>query len=259
MPDWTTNPNLAARLQKLLPLRLYIFLRNLAAAILTPILFSKRTGHFRSSLRARSVDRNGNPIPWYTYPAVDFLAGKDFTGKRILEFGAGHSTLWWMTRAAEVVGIEGSEAWVRILQNKITEQSRDRQGAFVPSVTLHLMRSATDDLRPILKGRQFDIIVVDGPDGTGCNRAQAAQYIIDLNLLAPGGAIIFDDSEGSFDTPGNEWQRSAENIKYFREHGFGRVDFFGYAPAQLQWRCTSIFFKHPCFLFEGNEPLRKSA
>ena len=130
MPDWTINTTLAGKLQKLLPLRLYILLRNLAAALLTPILFSKRTGHFRSSLQARSVDRNGNPIPWYTYPAVDFLGGKDFTGKRVLEFGAGHSTLWWMTRAAEVVGIEGSEAWVRILQNKITEQSRDRKGAF---------------------------------------------------------------------------------------------------------------------------------
>src|SRR5439155_15498718 len=220
MPDWTINTTLAGKLQKLLPLRLYIRLRNLAAAFLTPILFSKRTGHFRSSLQARSVDRNGNPIPWYTYPAVDFVAGKDFTGKRILEFGAGHSTLWWMNRAAEVVGIEGSEAWVQILQSQITKQqshdlqSRDRKGAVPAPVTLHLMRSANDDLRPLLKGRQFDIIVVDGPDGTGCNRAQAAQYIIDLNLLAPGGAIIFDDSEGSFDTPGNEWQRSAENINY---------------------------------------------
>lgn len=258
MPDWTTNPRLAERLQKALPLSVYIFLRNLASALLTPILFSKRTGHFRSSLRARSVDRDGNPIPWYTYPAFDFLAGKDYTGKRILEFGAGHSTLWWMQRAAEVVGIEGSEAWLRILQTRISEQSRDRQGALSPAVTLHLMRSPTDDLRPLLKGRQFDLIVIDGPDGAGCNRAQAAQYIIDLNLLAPGGAVIFDDSEGSFDTPGNEWQRSAENINYFRQHGFQRVDFFGYAPAQLQWRCTSIFFKHPCFLFEGKEPPRKS-
>src|SRR5687768_4876731 len=141
MPDWTTNPRLAERLQKALPLSIYIFLRNLAAAVLTPILFSKRTGHFRSSLRARSVDRQGNPIPWYTYPAFDFLAGKDYTGKRILEFGAGHSTLWWMQRAAEVVGIEGSEAWVGILQNKISEQSRDREGAVCGRVTLHLMRT----------------------------------------------------------------------------------------------------------------------
>src|SRR5688572_4811381 len=144
MPDWTTNPRLAERLQKLLPLSVYSALRNFAAAFVTPVLFSKRTGHFRSSLRARSVDRNGHPIPWYTYPAFDFLAGKDYAGKRVLEFGAGHSTLWWMRRAAEVVGIEGSEEWVRVLQTQVDK-----------NVTLHLMRTANDDLRPLLKGRQF--------------------------------------------------------------------------------------------------------
>jgi len=232
----------------MLPRSAYAFLRNLGAAFVTPLLFSKRSGHFRSSLLARSVDRDGNPIPWYTYPAFDFLAGKEYAGKRILEFGAGHSTLWWMKRAAEVVAIEGSEGWFRILQTLVAK-----------NVTLHLMHSPSDDLRPLLKGRQFDLIVIDGPDVNGCNRAQAAQYIIDFNLLATGGAIIFDDSEGSFDTPGNEWQKSAENVNYFRERGFSRVDFFGYAPAQLQWRCTSIFFKQSCFLFEGKEPPRKSA
>jgi hypothetical protein len=247
MADWTINTKLADRLRTLLPLSGYMFLRNIAAAVLTPVLFSKRTGHFRSSLKARSVDRRGNPIPWYTYPAVDFLAGKDYGGKRVLEFGAGHSTLWWMQRAAEVVAIEGSEQWLRHLQGLVSK-----------NVVLHLMRSPKEDLAPLLKGRQFDVIVIDGVDGTGCDRGQAARIIIDLNLLAPGGAIVFDDSEGSFEVAGNEWQKSAQNVNYFREHGFSRVDFFGYAPGQLQWRCTSIFFKHPCFLFDGKEVPRKS-
>jgi methyltransferase family protein len=247
MADWTINTKLADRLRTMLPLSGYMFFRNIAAALLTPVLFSKRTGHFRSSLKARSVDRDGKPIPWYTYPAVDFLAGKDYSGKRVLEFGAGHSTLWWMERAAEVVGIEGSEQWLRHLQSLVSK-----------NVILHLMRSPKEDLAPLLKGRQFDIIVIDGVDGTGCDRGQAARIIIDMNLLAPGGAIVFDDSEGSFEVPGNEWQKSAQNVNYFREHGFSRVDFFGYAPGQLQWRCTSIFFKHPCFLFDGKEVPRKS-
>lgn len=247
MADWTINTKLANRLRTALPLSAYIFLRNLAAAFLTPVLFSKRTGHFRSSLQARSVDRNGRPIPWYTYPAFDFLAGKDYAGKRVLEFGAGHSTLWWMQRATEVIAIEGSDEWLRHLQTRVDK-----------NVLLHLMRSPTEDLAPVLKGRQFDVIIIDGPDGTGCNRGQAAQIILDLNLLAPGGAIVFDDSEGSFDVPGNEWQKSGQNVAYFRERGFSRVDFFGYAPAQFQWRCTSIFFKQACFLLEGKEAPRKS-
>lgn len=247
MADWTISTKLADRLRSILPLSAYIFIRNLAAALLTPILFSQRSGHFRSSLRARSVDRNGNPIPWYTYPAFDFLAGKDYAGKRVLEFGAGHSTLWWMQRAAEVVALDGHDEWFRHLQTLVSK-----------NVTLHLMRSPTENLKPVFQGRQFDIIVIDGVDGTGCDRGQSAQVIIEYNLLAPGGAVIFDDSEGSFETPGNEWQKAGQNVNYFREHGFSRVDFFGYAPAQFQWRCTSIFFKQPCFLFEGKELPRKS-
>ena len=247
MSDWTVNTRLAERLQKGLPRPVYSFLRNSAAALLTPILFAKRTGHFRSSLRARSIDSAGNPIPWYTYPAIDFLAGKDFAGKKVLEYGAGHSTLWWMKRAAEVVAIEGSEDWYHHLLGKIGK-----------NVTLHLMRKPSEDLRPVFAGRRFDIIVIDGVDGTGCNRGESAQMIVDLDLLAPGGAIIFDDSEGSFDVPGNEWQKSSHNIVFFRDKGFSRIDFFGYAPGQMQWRCTSLFFKGNCFLFEGKEVPRKS-
>ena len=247
MADWTINTKLADRLRQALPLPLFMAARNVAAAVLTPVLFSKRTGHFRSSLRARSVDRNGDPIPWYTYPAYDLLAGKDFTGRSVLEYGAGHSTLWWMKRAAGVVAIEGNEGWYRQLLGKVGK-----------NVRLHLMKSPTEDLRPVFEGKQFDIIVIDGVDGTGCDRGQSARMVIEQNLLAPGGAVIFDDSEGSFDVPGNDWQKSGQNIHFFREHGFGRVDFFGYAPGQMQWRCTSLFFKGSCFLFEGKEVPRKS-
>src|SRR4051794_8733898 len=122
--DWTVNTRLAEKLQKGLPRPLYFLLRNWGAALLTPILFSKRTGHFRSSLHARSLDKNNEPIPWYTYPAFDFLAGKDYVGRRVLEFGAGHSTLWWMKRAAEVVAIEGSEDWYNHLKAIVAKNVR---------------------------------------------------------------------------------------------------------------------------------------
>jgi hypothetical protein len=247
MADWTINTKLADRLRGALPLPVFLFARNWAAALLTPMLFSKRTGHFRSSLRARSLDRMGNPIPWYTYPAYDFLAGKDYSGRRVLEYGAGHSTLWWMKRAAEVVAIEGSEQWHQQLKTLIAT-----------NVRLHLMKSPGEDLRPVFEGKKFDIIVIDGVDGSGCDRGQSARMIVEQDLLAPSGAVIFDDSEGSFDVPGNEWQKSGQNIRFFREQGFSRVDFFGYAPGQMQWRCTSLFFKGNCFLFEGKEVPRKS-
>ena len=247
MSDWTINTKLADSLRAKLPRPLFSLARNWATALLTPVLFSKRSGHFKSSLRSKSVDRAKDPIPWYTYPCIDFLSGKNYDARRVLEFGAGHSTLWWMKRAEHVCAIEGSAEWARYLQRQVRG-----------NVHIHLMLAANERLESVLGGKKFDVIVIDGVDGTGCNRAQAAHYAVDLDLLTDGGAIILDDSEGSFDTPGNDWQKAAYNCDLLRSRGFSRVDFFGYAPAQLQWRCTSLFFKGHCFLFDQPENPRKS-
>src|SRR5262245_56791293 len=77
--------------------------RRTQTALRAPIRFSKNTGHFLSSLKARAVDKDGNPLPWYTYPAIDFLRRKCFAERTVLEFGSGQSTLWWAARARSVV------------------------------------------------------------------------------------------------------------------------------------------------------------
>ena len=32
------------------------------------------------------VDKDGNPIPWYTYPAIEYLSQFDYSDKKIFEF-----------------------------------------------------------------------------------------------------------------------------------------------------------------------------
>src|SRR5947207_2919580 len=86
-------------------------IRALATAVLTPLWFSYKTGHCRSSFKMAAVNRRGEPLPWYTYPCIHFLEFRDFRDKTVLEFGAGQSTLWWSQRAAQVVAFEGDPAW----------------------------------------------------------------------------------------------------------------------------------------------------
>lgn len=40
------------------------------------------------------VDRDGNPLPWYTYPAIEYLSQFDYGEKTIFEFGCGYSSLF---------------------------------------------------------------------------------------------------------------------------------------------------------------------
>ena len=36
------------------------------------------------------LDKEGNPIPWYTYPAIEYLSQFDYQDKKIFEFGCGY-------------------------------------------------------------------------------------------------------------------------------------------------------------------------
>ena len=35
------------------------------------------------------LDKDGNPIPWYTYPAIEYLSQFDYSDKEIFEYGCG--------------------------------------------------------------------------------------------------------------------------------------------------------------------------
>ncbi len=92
-------------------------IRTLVTAFLTPVRWSLISGHFRSSLARRAMARDGTPVPWYTYPAIAFLAQRDFRNKNVLEFGGGQSTFWWAGRARSVTVIEEDARWCAVIGN----------------------------------------------------------------------------------------------------------------------------------------------
>jgi hypothetical protein len=223
---------LSAPLKQMLPGFIWRVIHGVSTAVLTPLLFSFDTGHARSALRGRAVDRRGTPLPWYTYPTIDLLRAKDLSGCRVLEFGAGQSTIWWATRAREVVALEDDPRWC-------TELARWLPG----NVSLRLTEPTAAGMAHALCGEApFDITVVDG-----LNRLEAAR--LSLGLLAEEGAILLDNSEGYWGPP-----PSYPIIDLFRNAGFRRVDFYGYAPGVVLPHCTSLFFCGECRLLRGAEP-----
>jgi hypothetical protein len=216
-----------APLKRVLPRQLWQPLRSMAICFLTPIRFSVSTGHGKSSFLMRAVNKNGDPIPWYTYPAIDFLFPRDYQDKHILEFGSGQSTLWWASRAKSVMSFEEDPQWFATIR------------AQVPSnVDLHNIPSVIDEIESLLNSRRtkFDIIVVDGY----FRREVAA---LSLRYLAPGGALILDNSEGYgfYDE--------------FKVRNCRRIDFFGFAPGVILRHCTSIVFVNDCFLLKPDVPI----
>jgi hypothetical protein len=226
---------LFAPLKSIVPQPVVRSIRACCTAVLTPVEFAFRTGHFRSSLASKAVDRHGNPLPWYTYPAIDLVRTKDFTGKRVLEFGAGQSTIWWADKAAEVVSLEADEEWYTYIRQKMPA-----------NVSLHL---ADTDLTKfdqlVANDARFDVIIIDGLD-----RFIAARK--SQHMLNPAGAVILDNAEGYWGKDG-----TYPIIDLYRSAGYARVDFYGFSPGNICYGCTSVFFRNRCFLFEGDShPVR---
>lgn len=216
--------------KKSLPSPVFGVLRAVTTAALTPLAFSYQSGHFRSALKSRAVDKSGKALPWYTYPAIDFLQQKQLANRSVLEFGSGQSTLWWAGRSKSVVSFESDPDWYEGLLGQVPT-----------NVRLRFTDVKASDVAQELDGSKFDVIVVDGLDRLICAK-------LSIGFLNEGGAVILDNSEGY-------WGRDGEYpiIEFFKANDFSRVDFYGYAPGVILPSCTSLFFKNDCFLLAGNE------
>ena len=180
-----------------------------------------------------AVSKTGDPLPWYTYPCIDFLKYRCYEGRTVLEFGAGQSTLWWAQRAKRVVAFEGNGVWLSKLK------------ARAPSnVELHLVpvdspSASVDAVNRVLSLRSepsFDVIVIDGL--WRCELIDIA-----ASVVTDTGIIICDNAEGYGFYEG------------FGRRDFHRVDFFGNAPGVVLPHCTSIFFRPGSFAFDSQYPI----
>ena len=220
-------------LKHVLPRAAWQPIRAIATGLITPVRFSVTTGHWKSSISATACASDGTPLPWYTYPAIDFLSQRNLADKNILEFGGGQSTLWWSARASSVLTIEEDLDWSERLRSKISDNVELHH-----VLVDHATRSVAS-IKSILDARvvrKFDVIIVDGHLRRELT-ALAFQY------LSQDGAIILDNSEGyGF-------------FEETRNRGCRRIDFFGFAPGVSLRHCTSIVFVGDCFLLRSDIPI----
>ena len=118
-----------------------------------PALMILRNGYGieRSIREQMSIDKDGCPLPWYTYPAIEYLKQLDFSTKTVYEFGCGNSSLFWSENAKSVISVEEDEAWY-----KSRIGSRE-------NLSLKLRKPGKDYYDSILEEKEnFDVIIVDG-------------------------------------------------------------------------------------------------
>lgn len=175
-------------------------------------------GHLRSAAAGASVDAAGDPVPWYTYPALEYLKQLDLSTARLFEYGSGNSTLWWSRQVASVVAVEHNEDWFTAVSRK------------APANCELLLRTTSDEYAAAIDGYPggFDIIVIDGLV-TGRTRLRCTRAA--LRCLRKGGLIILDNSD---------WL--PESSHALRTAGLLEVDMTGFTPINDYTSTTSFYF-----------------
>lgn len=187
------------------------------------LLFSRKSylrqmGWWRSFRAKSPIGVRGEPIPWLSYPAIEFLAARAQPDWHVFEYGAGNSTLWWASRVDSVVSCEHDAEWAAFIEANRPD-----------NVTL-LVEPAEDDAYVASLGsypQRFDVVVLDG-----IRRSECVPYL--EQGLKPSGVIVFDNT----DRP-----RNKPAAKKLEDIGFKRIDFVGPVPGSVHMDATSVFYR----------------
>lgn len=93
------------------------FLLSLRRQFLAFRVLAKGQGQFNSILKSACLDAQSRPLPWYTYPAIEFLKFLDLSDKTVFEYGSGNSSLFWAIESKKVISVESEEKWYKEVLN----------------------------------------------------------------------------------------------------------------------------------------------
>ncbi len=198
----------------------------------------KELGWFRSVKTMMSIDKNGDGLPWITYPCLEFLTARVTKEMKVFEFSMGGSTDWFSRHCDEVVSTEHDRLWfcemkdsleqrnnISLKLHEVTDENGRSDTEAVYDETLDDDNGYSDE---ILNYKDyFDIISIDGITRIRCTKKA-------IGALNRDGIILFDNSDRcAYD----------EAFIFLRSKGFKEIEFWGFGPCNLyRWK-TSIFYR----------------
>ncbi len=168
----------------------------------------------RASRQAR--DAQGRPVPWFTYPAIEFLRERVRPQWRVLEFGAGGGTSWWCAHAGEILAVEHHAGWARSV------------AAACRAEVITADEASADAYANAARGRgPFDVVVVDGLYRPQC-------LALAPSLATGEGVIVLDDAQrGEY----------APTISALLAQGWRSLPMHGPQPVSKHPGCTLFLYR----------------
>ena len=200
----------------------YILRKMRLAGIIQLVLKSGLTedGWFRSFHAQQSIDAQGNPLPWFCYTFIKFLAPRLQSDMQLFEYGSGNSTLWFAGKVKSIKAVEHDEKWVQKLQPMLPANA---------TIIFRSLETKEHYVQEVAKeGILYDLIIVDGRRRNDCVEAA-------LPCLKPHGVLLLDNSERTDYLP-------ARNL--LKAQGFKAIDFWGMPVGAAHYSCTTVIYKN---------------
>ena len=176
-------------------------------------IFDQGYGHARSRAEQKPVDAQGQPIPWLTYPCIEYLNQLDLSAMRVFEWGSGNSSKWFARRCKEIISVESDQDWYNYVKQELQANQ-----------TL-LFAEESNYAEVIGDYGDFDLIIVDALRRYDC--AEKA-----LTHLKPGGFILLDNSD---------WHPNSCEMLRQKAPDLIQVDFHGLGPCNKYTWTSSLF------------------
>ena len=189
-------------------------------------------GWLQSLKEGKPVNQAMEPLPWITYPAIEFIEDKIQKNFKVFEYGSGNSTLWWSARVEELITLESDMSWFSYVQKTSPANVQAR---------LCQERSQYPQVIYEYPDQYFDVVVIDHLDRNICARCC-------ISKLKEDGIIIFDNSDS---------HDADEGLSFLASAGFNRIDFHGLIPSYTYKNCTSVLFRGDTALKRGALPSQK--
>ena len=162
----------------------------------------------------RSLGPGRSPIedegPWIVFSALDLLEKRIAPGMRVLEFGMGGSTLYFLRRGCVLASIEHDETWTEAVSTRLSPKlQKEWTPLLVPPDATPIAEFCSE--QPGSEGLSFqayvrraegfedggfDVVMVDGRARSACIRHALPK------IRRDGGILILDNAERPRYEPG---------------------------------------------------------
>ncbi|MBD1874004.1 SAM-dependent methyltransferase [Nodosilinea sp. FACHB-131] len=168
-------------------------------------------GYQETRLEQKPVGANQEPLPWFTYPAIEYLAQLDLSDKSIFEWGSGNSSQFFASRCKQITSIESDPEWYEYGSQRMLPNQKilfQEEAVFAEAIDESFSK--------------FDLIIIDSLRRHDC-------ALRAINHLNDGGFIILDNSDWHPKT--SEFLRVVCDLIEVDMHGFGPINPYSWTTS----------------------------